>query len=457
MDLIAQLRAALGEMSVRTGADIPMRNRRDMAAEAAVEPLALLLPRSTADVAAALKICHAAGQPVVPQGGMTGLVDASRPSPGEIAISLERMTGVEEVDLVSSTITALAGTTLEVVQQAAEAAERMLGIDLGARGSASIGGNVATNAGGNSVLRYGMTRANVRGLEAVLADGRVVRSAGKMIKNNTGYDWTQLLIGSEGTLGIVTRVTMVLHPRPAAIATALLLVPNTAAALTLLGELGARLPGGLLVYEAMWREFYGIAKGRMALHLPFDTSDALCLLVEAPEASPEGATLTEALAVAMQAGLVIDAAIARSDGDRKRFWALRESVYEHGKVFPRAVGFDVSFPLDRIDAAVEELRRRITHAFPGAVWVVFGHLADGNLHVNVMTEPTGPDACKRAEEVVYGVVGEMGGSVSAEHGLGRAKAPYLPLTRSSEEIQLMAEIKRALDPRNILSPGRILV
>lgn len=449
-DIVARLRAALGEGAVRTGADIPARNRTDRAAEAVVEPVALILPRSTGDVAAALAICHAAGQPVVPQGGMTGLVDASRPGVGEVAISLERMAGVEEVDPVSGTITALAGTPLEVVQKAAEAAGMMLGIDLGARGSCSIGGNVATNAGGHAVLRFGMMRANVRGLEAVLADGRIVRSQSKMVKNNTGYDWTQLMIGSEGTLGIVTRVTMVMHPRPATVETALVWVADTGAALAVLRDLSARLPGGLLVFEAMWREFYGIAVGRMGLKLPFPAGDGLCLLIEAPGG------LEEALAANMEAGRIVDAVIAQSEGERKRFWGLRESVYDHERHFPRTVGFDVSFPLDRIGAAVAALRDRVEQAFPGAAWVVFGHLADCNLHINIMAAPEGAETRLRAEKLVYGLVGDFGGSVSAEHGIGRTKAPYLHLSRTPEELRLMADIKRALDPKGILSPGRVL-
>jgi len=457
MDVIAELRQALGDASVRTGAETPARNRSDAAAEHSVLPKALLLPRTTAEVAAALAICNTAGQPVVPQGGMTGLVDASRPGADEVAISLERMSGVEEIDPISGTITALAGTPLETIQKAAEAAGMMIGIDLGARGSCTIGGNVATNAGGNSVLRFGMTRANVRGLEAVLADGRVILSKSKMVKNNTGFDWPQLLIGSEGTLGIVTRVTLTLHPRPAALSTALVMVPDTAAALALLRDLGTRLPGGLMVFEAMWKEIYAIATGRMGLSAPFPATDALYLLIEAPETGPDGTALTEALHANMEAGRITDAAIAQSQADRKRFWALRESIYDHNRIFPRTVGFDVSFSLDRIGAAVEELRRRIEAAFPGAAWVVFGHLADCNLHVNIMAEPAGPQTRKRAEELVYGLVGELGGSVSAEHGIGRAKAAYLRLTRSPEELQLMAQIKQTLDPKNILSPGRVLV
>jgi FAD/FMN-containing dehydrogenase len=456
MDLIAQLRAAIGADAVRTGADIPARNRTDVAAAAVVEPVALLLPRRTEHVAAALALCHAAGQPVVPQGGMTGLVDASRPAPDEIAISLERMTGIEEVDPVGGTITALAGTPLERVQQAAAAAGMMLGIDLGARGSCSIGGNVATNAGGHAVLRYGMMRANVRGLEAVLADGRVVRSQSKLVKNNTGYDWTQLMIGSEGTLGIVSRVTMAMHPRPAAVSTALAMVPDTGTALAVLRDLSARLPSGLIAFEAMWKEFYAIATGRMGLRLPFPAGDGVCLLIEAPEAAADGSALLTALAAGMETGRIDDAVVAQSEADRRRFWSLRESVYDHGRILPRTVGFDISFALDRIANAVEELRRRVEREFPGASWVVFGHLADCNLHVNIMASPEGAETRKRAERLVYGLVGEMGGSVSAEHGIGRAKAPYLHLTRTAEELRLMADIKRALDPKGILSPGRVL-
>lgn len=453
MDLIARLRAALGEAAVRTGAEIPARNRSDGAAKESVEPVALILPRTVKDVSVALALCHEAGQPVVPQGGMTGLVDASRPGRGEVAISLERMNGIEDIDPVSGTITALAGTPLEVIQKAAESAGMMVGIDLGARGSCTIGGNVATNAGGNSVLRFGMTRANVRGLEAVLADGRVVRSTSKMVKNNTGYDWTQLMIGSEGTLGIVTRVTLTLHPRPAAVATALAMVRDTTAALTLLRDLWSRLPGGLLVFEAMWKEIYAIATGRQALSAPFAATDAVYLLIEAPETGPDGTALLEALHANMEAGLILDAAIAQSEADRKRFWALRESIYTHDRIFPKTIGFDVSFPLDRIAEAVEHLRARIEAEFPPTPWVVFGHLADCNLHVNIMA---GAAAQKQAETLVYGLVGELGGSVSAEHGIGRTKAPYLHLTRSPEELRLMAEIKKALDPKGILSPGRVL-
>jgi FAD/FMN-containing dehydrogenase len=453
MLLIQELKEAFGPDSIRTGSDIPMRNRADASGAASVCPLALILPRTTQEVSLALALANAHGCPVVPQGGMTGLVGGATPGAGELALSLERMNGVEEVDVVSGTITALAGTPLQVVQDAAEAAGFLLGIDLGARGTCTIGGNVATNAGGNQVLRYGMTRANLRGIEAVLADGRIVRSMNKMMKNNTGYDWTQLLVGSEGTLGIVTRVTLALHPRPPVIASALVKVTDTEAALALLRDLGRRLPGGLMVFEAMWDEFYSIATGKMGLAAPLEADKSVFLLIEAAEAGD--AALQEVLGECLAAGAILDAVISQSEATRRRLWALRESVYEHARYFPPAVGFDISIPLDRIAAAVQALRTRIASAFPDAAWVVFGHLADSNLHVNIMAEPAGPATRKTAESVVYGVVSDFGGSVSAEHGIGRAKVPFLHLSRSAPELGLMAEIKTMMDPKGILSPGRI--
>ena len=451
--LIHALRAALGPDALRLGDDIPMRNRADHSGVPPTLPAALVLPRSTDEVSAALRLCNDHRRPVVPQGGMTGLAAGAHPGPGEIALSLERMSGIEEIDTASGTLTALAGTPLQVVQEAAEAAGRFVGIDLGARGSCTIGGNVATNAGGNQVLRYGMTRRNVLGLEAVLPDGRVLRALNKMMKNNTGLDWPQLMIGSEGTLGVITRVVLALHPRPEAIEAALVAVADADAAIALLREVERRLPGGLLVFEAMWREFYGIATGTMGRAAPLPPGGDLYLMIEAPGT---GDGLTDALAAAHDAGLITDAVVARSEADRKAFWALRESVYEYDRHFPPTVGFDISIPLDRMGAAVAALRDRFAATLPGQPWVVFGHLADSNIHVNMMPDPALPDARRRIEAVVYGVVGDLSGSVSAEHGIGRLKAPYLGLSRTPEEIDLMRGIRRLFDPNGILSPGRVL-
>lgn len=455
-DLLAALRAVLGPGGLKSGADIPERNRADAAGFAPTEPLALVLPKSTDEVAAVLALCNKHGQPVVPQGGMTGLVKGSHPDNREIAFSLEKMSGVEEIDTESGTLTALAGTPLQVVQEAAAAAGLMVGIDLGARGSCTIGGNVATNAGGNTVLRYGMTRRNVLGLEAVLADGRILRGLNKMLKNNTGFDWTQLMIGSEGTLGVVTRVTLALHPRPITVDAALVAVRGTTDAITLLRALGQRLPGGLLVYEAMWSEFYRIAIGEMGCVAPLKPGADVYVMIEAPGYGSGESVLLEALASSLEVGLIEDAVIARSEADRMSFWALRESVYDYYQHFPPTHGFDISIPLDKMSNAIAALREKIPAAVPGAPWVVFGHLADSNVHVNVMTDDPTDEMGNRICEVVYGVVKDFEGSVSAEHGIGRTKVRYLALSRSAEELAVMRDLKNLFDPRGILSPGRIL-
>lgn len=453
--ILTALEAALGPDGLRVGDRVPARACADMAGLEPVAPVALLLPRTTDQVAAALAICAAHRQPLVIQGGLTGLAGGAHPGKGEIALSLERMTGIEEIDLSSGTMTVLAGTPLQVVQEAAAAAGLMCGIDLGARGSCTIGGNVATNAGGNQVVRYGMTRRNVLGLEAVLADGRIVRSLNKMAKNNTGYDWTQLMIGSEGTLGVVTRVTLVLHPRPADVASALAAVGSTADAITLMRALQAGLPSGLLTFEAMWREFYQIATLNMGLAAPLPQGHDVVLLIEVPTAQGSDA-LDEALAAQMERGLVRDAVSARSEADRRSFWALRESVYEHTRRFGPGVGFDVSVPLDRMQAAIDDFRAAIPARFPGGMWVVFGHLADSNVHVNVIPAGALEASRKPIEATVYEVTRAHGGSISAEHGIGRTKRDYLHLSRTAVELDLMVTIKRALDPHGILNPGRVL-
>ena len=452
--IAACLAAALGADRVLTGDAIPARHAADASGLPPTPPLALVLPRTTEDVSAALRLCHAAGQPIVVQGGLTGLAGGAHPRPAEVAISLERMRGVEEVDVAAGTLTALAGTPLQQVQEAADAHGLLCGIDLGARGTCTIGGNVATNAGGNQVLRYGMARRNVLGLEAVLADGTILRSLNKMLKNNAGYDWTQLFIGSEGTLGIVTRVVIGLHPRPRGIATALLAVGGMADALATLAALEQRLAGGLLAFEAMWHEFLAIATDRLGLPRPFDAPHEILLLVEAATADP--AALEAVVADLIAAGTVGDAIVAGSGRDRARLWAYRETPYEYGRIFAGYVGFDVSIPRAQMGAAVAALRSAVSAAWPDAPQGYFGHVADSNLHVMVMTSSLDTATRQAVEQLVYGIVASFGGSVSAEHGIGRNKLPYLPLSRSAPELALMATLKAALDPRGILNPGRVL-
>lgn len=457
-NVIAALVTALGADVVRTGEDIPARNHADAGGQIPVPPAALLLPRNTDEVSACLRICHSFACPVVPQGGMTGLAGGAHPRHGEIALSLERLVGIEEVDVESGTLTALAGTPLATIQAAAEAANLMCGIDLGARGTCTIGGNIATNAGGNQVLRYGMARRNVLGLEVVLPDGQVLRSLNKMLKNNAGYDWTQLFIGSEGTLGIITRVVVALHPRPRGIQSALCGVASFSDALAILRRFDALMPGRLLVFEAMWREYMEVATGQFGLAQPFEDGFELTLLLEAAMGDdPSGEeAFAETLASFMEDGTLPTAIIARSENDRRRFWSYREANYEFGRVLPKGSHFDVSIPLGRMSDAVALLREGVAAQWPDAIPIVFGHIADSNIHIAVY-KPGFDDMIGQAiNEVVYGIVAEVGGSVSAEHGIGVLKRPYLPLSRSPSELAFMRSIKQAVDPLNILNRGRIL-
>ncbi|WP_445503495.1 FAD-binding oxidoreductase [Microvirga sp. G4-2] len=456
-NVIEALVTALGPQ-VRLGTDIPTRNHTDASGLQPIAPQALILPQTTEDVATALRICHGHRQPVVTQGGLTGLAGGAHPQSGEIALSLERMTGIEEIDPASATLTALAGTPLAIVQQAAEDAGFLCGIDLGARGSCTIGGNIATNAGGNQVLRYGMARRNTLGLEAVLADGTVVRSLNKMLKNNAGYDWTQLFIGSEGTLGVITRVVIGLHPKPQGMQTALCAVSSFDDALAVLRRFQQSYPGRLLVFEAMWREFMTVATRICGLPPAFEEEHDLTLLIEAdmgeePAGSEAFSTL---LGDFYEQELIKDAVVAQSRADRNRFWGYRETPYEYGRFLPEEIRFDVSVPLDRMKEALDHLRQEMPRQYPDAVWVVFGHVADSNIHINVALKDMTSDTKKGVQNLVYDMVSSLGGSISAEHGIGRIKRPYLNRSRTEPELALMAKIKQTLDPEGILNPGRVL-
>lgn len=438
---------------LRHGDDVPARHAQDALRLVPVAPAALLLPRTTQDVADMLRHCRRHGIGVVVQGGMTGLAGGAHPRPGEVALSLDRMQGVEEIDADCATLTALAGTPLQVAQDAAEAAGFMLPIDLGARGSCTVGGIVATNAGGNHVIRYGMTRRHVLGLEAVLPDGTVLRRLNKMAKNNAGLDWTQLLIGAEGTLGIVTRVVFALQAQPGAVRTALVAVPDFAAALVLLRRGGRDLPGGWLTFEAMWREFIDLAVDTVGVALPMPRGADLWLLLESTGDDP---ALERLLDTAMTDGLVLDAVLASSEAQRRQLWALRESPYEYHHHLPRMLGFDVSVPRDQMHAAAEAVRSGMAALYPDERLGLFGHVGDSNLHVLATLPEHGEKAAKaRIEALVYGAVAERGGSVSAEHGIGQSKRAWLHLSRTPEELALLRLLKVAIDPDGLLNGGRV--
>ena len=457
MSLVARLQDAVGAEVVTADAAALERHRRDWMMEMAPDEtmLALARPRTTAEVAAILRLCDAAGCPVVPQGGLTGLTGGALPRPGALALSLERMNAIEETDPVSASMTVQAGVTLQRVQEEAEAHGMLFPLDLGGRGSCQVGGNLSTNAGGNHVLRYGMMRELVLGLEAVLPDGTVVTSLNKMLKNNAGYDIKQLFIGSEGTLGVVTRAVLRLHPRPLSVCTALCTLDDYDAVCAMLRLTKERLGGMLSAYELMWPSFYAFAAA-VRQRAPIPPSERFHLLVEAAGTDQEAdqARFERLIEAGLEGGLVRDAVVARSIAQRQELWTIRDCSAElRGRFWPHQT-FDVSIPVPRIGAFCTALEARLGALWPEVEVIVFGHVADSNIHLAIRTGAR-PFPAAEIDRAVYDAVGEWLGSVSAEHGIGLVKKAYLDRSRSPGEIALMRRIKAALDPRGILNPGKV--
>ena len=455
--MIAQrLLADLGPDIVTLGQDIPDRNRRDWSGLPPVLPAALVRPRTTEQVAAALRACHDSATPVVPQGGLSGLCGGGHPVAGGVAISLERMNRVLAVDPAQATLTAEAGCVLQVAQAAAADAGMLLAVDLGARGTCTLGGIISTNAGGNQVLRYGMTRDHVLGLTAVLADGTVLPAMNRLLKNNVGLDLKQLFIGAEGALGVVTEAVFRLHPRPAHTATAFAGLPDSAAMLALLARARAALGPMLTSFEVMWPSFYDIMQAGCGAVHPLAGRHGVYVIIEA--GGFDAATrdrLESLLADAMEAGAVEDAVIAGSVREERSLWAVRESVSEYPRILGPITPFDIGIPLDRMAGAVAELESRITARWPDARALSYGHMGDSNLHLVVNVPSCGADQpAKEIKAMVYGLTRDLGGTVSAEHGIGTIKRDVIGYSRSPAELATMRTIKAALDPRGILNPGK---
>ncbi|MEM7361227.1 MAG: FAD-binding oxidoreductase [Pseudomonadota bacterium] len=455
--VLQKLTDILGEKSILIGSEISDQYTADWSEAMACRPIALIKPASVAELASILSVCNDHRQAIVVQGGLTGLAGGATPQPDELAISLERMTGIEEIDPIAMTLTALAGTPLELLQQAAAEHGLMVPLDLGARGSCTIGGNVSTNAGGTEVIRYGMTRAMVLGLEAVLADGSVISSMNKMLKNNSGYDLKQLFIGTEGTLGVVTRVVLQLQPRLKDTQTALLSLDHYADVTQVLTKLKSELNHGLTTFELMWQDYVDkVLELHPDLPKPFANTSPFYLLVECE--SNNGAVgkemMENCLGACLAQELINDAVIAQSGRDAEAFWKIREGVAELLQDYHHRSNQDVSLPITGIGDYAESLRAELLAEFPSAELFLFGHIGDSNLHIIASTGEQSD--CAALTKLIMDKVREYGGSVSAEHGIGVLKRRYLSYTRSKAEVQLMKTIKQALDPNNILNPGRVI-
>ena len=452
----AALIAELGADVVTRPEDIEPRFFTAYNEAPGVRPRALVRPMCVDDVSRALALCARLGQPVVPQGGLTGLARGGIALGGEVVLSMERFAGVESLDAAAATITVRAGTALQIVQEAADAAGFTFGVDLGARGSCQIGGMLATNAGGTRAIRYGLMREQVLGLEAVLADGTIVSSMNRMLKNNAGYDLKQLFVGSEGTLGVITRAVLRLHPKLGASATALCRVANYEALLQLWDRVRAR--PDVVSFEAMWPSFYAhVAANTPGVVAPFEADGNFVMLIEFATSAPDGdaaAGLEACLAEAFDAGLIDDAALATSERQARDMWALRES---HAiDELPHMVGFDVSLPTGELGAFASRCEAELRARWPDITCLFFGHVGDGNVHIGVSLREMDGSTVDALDHCVYALVQAMDGSISAEHGIGALKRPYLGCTRGDTEIALMHRIKAALDPLGILNPGKVL-
>ena len=452
-ELISRLKETIGARQVHEGADaLEMAHGWSRLGK----PLCVVRPGSTEEVSLVVRLCHAAQQPIVPWGGKTGLVEGGN-ADGAVALSFERMNRIEDIDENCGTATVQAGCTLQALCEAVEAKGLFFPLDLGARGSATIGGNISTNAGGNRVLRFGMTREQVLGLEAVLADGSVLSSLNPLIKNNAGYDLKQLFIGSEGTLGLVTRAVLRLRPKPSAQSVALLAADSFANLQRLLHRVEQSLGGALSAFEVMWDTFYALvttppARGRP----PIPHGHAFYILVEALGADDGLSERFEAvLSDSLAEGDAADAVIAKSQGERDGIWALRDDVAQVARNAP-IFSFDVSLKLSGMEAYVAEVRAQLAARWPQATCVVFGHLGDGNLHVIVGVGDRSREVREAVEQIVYGALRTSRGSISAEHGIGLEKRDYLSWCRNENEIGLMRNLKRMLDPDNILNPGKVV-
>ena len=457
--LLNDLLAIVGPAGVLVGDDVSQRSV-DWFTGAPCRAKAIVRPRSTEQLSRVMAVCYQADQPVVTHGGMTGIVHGGVASPEELVVSLELMNQIEEVDAVGSTIQVQAGVTLQRVQEAAEEIDMQFPLDLGARGSCTIGGNIATNAGGIRVIRYGMIRQQVLGLEAVLSDGTVVSSLNKMLKNNAGYDLKQLFIGSEGTLGIVTRAVLRLQPHMPSEQTALVAVPSFDALTQLLKLASRELANSLSAFEALWNNHYKLMTTESGKHAPVLADDApFYAIIETLglDEAQDAEHFSQVLQKALEAGLITDAVLASSHAQRHAIWAIREDIEVLVNTLKPMFSYDVSLPIPSMEAYVDGLDENLKTQWPDAgKMVVFGHLGDGNLHIMITVRDDSPHIRRQVEALVYTPLKAFGGSISAEHGIGLEKKDYLSVSRTSEEIALMKRLKTALDPKCLLNPGKVV-
>jgi FAD/FMN-containing dehydrogenase len=462
-DLIAKFRKIVGEKyAVTDAADIAPYVTEERDLFHGRSPL-VLRPGSTAEVAAICKLASEHKIALVPQGGNTGLVGGQTPHNGEVVVSMRRLDKIRDVDTASNTMTCEAGVILQVAQQRATEVDRLFPLSLGAEGSCTIGGNLSTNAGGTTALAYGVAREMALGLEVVLADGRVLNLLSKLKKDNTGYDLRNLFIGAEGTLGFITAATLKLHPKPRAIETAYVGLKSPAQALKLLAISQAEAAGTLTSFELLSEIAvdFSVRHG-IDVRDPLEGKHRWYVLMELSSPRDDArATLEAILGKGLEDGIVGDAVIAANLSQRQAFWKLRDEMSAAQKPEGGSIKHDISVPVVAVPDFIEQADAAVVKLIPGARPVPFGHLGDGNIHYNV-SQPVGGDTADflgrwhEVNAVVFEIVLKMGGSISAEHGIGVLKRDELPEVKDKVAIELMRAIKAMLDPHGIMNPGKVL-
>jgi FAD/FMN-containing dehydrogenase len=463
-DLLARFAAIVGEKNALTDpTDLAPYLTEERGLYQGRSPL-VLRPGSTAEVAAILKLANETGTAIVPQGGNTGLVGGQTPHAGEIVLSLKRLDRIREIDATSNTMTCEAGVVLAKAQAAAADAGRLFPLSLGAEGSCTIGGNLATNAGGTAALAYGVARELVLGLEVVLADGRIWHGLSKLKKDNTGYDLVHLFVGAEGTLGVITAAVLKLFPRPRSVETAFVGLKSPEAALGLYRLASERAGGTVTSFEIIGRTAveFCVRHGHNVRN-PLGLAHDWYVLIELSSQAREGlrATLEEVLSAGAEQGLVEDATIAANLDQAKAFWHLRHIIPDAQKPEGGSIKHDVSVPVAAVPDFIAQATAAVETLIPGCRPCPFGHLGDGNVHFNV-SQPAGADAkafmARWAEvnDVVHAVVARLGGSISAEHGIGYMKRDLLPRVKDPVALELMRTLKRSLDPKGTLNPGKVV-
>jgi FAD/FMN-containing dehydrogenase len=463
--LIASLTSIAGSANVLTAAADVEPFVNDWRGRYRAAALAVVRPKTVDEVAAVMRACAAAGVAIVTQGGNTGMCGGATPIDGrdQVVVALTRMDAVRAIDVANATITVEAGVTLAATQAAAAKAGLRFPLSLASEGSCTIGGNLSTNAGGTAVLRYGNARDLVLGLEVVLADGEVLHGLRGLRKDNTGYDWKQWFVGAEGTLGIITAAVLKLFPAAQASATAIAGLPSVAAAVALLGHLRRELGDRLEGFELISALALAISRKHPPAPDPLPGMPWY-VLVQAADSSAGGALgarVEDALASAVEREIAVDATIAQSLAQADAMWALRENISEAQRREGPNIKHDISLPVSSIPEFLRKAEGALAAALPGVRFVVFGHLGDGNLHYN-LASPEGGDAASfmhnapLANRIVHDLVASLGGSISAEHGIGQLKRGELARYKSPVEIAIMRKLKHALDPAGLMNPGKVV-